>query len=147
MTLNYKNGIKLIPVAAISDGQVKPGYLFCCREGMDGRFSFSVPELIKAGNPPELVKAYMENLSGNFQKWLEKQTSEYGNYSEKKPYQWQEGDLPPFWFPPEGHPDGFFAPDNFVEQPKDTRKESDYATYGDEEPVRAPRRTSRRKKA
>ena len=144
MTLKYKNGIELIPIAAIPipENQVKPGYLICCRKGMEGRFSFSVPELIECGNPRELIEGYVKNLEENFQQWLEKQTSDYGTHSNKKPYAFETGDLPPKGYNVDD-PDLPYINDFYP----DTRKESDYLSYGDDEPIRRPHHSSRRNKA
>ena len=128
MTLKCKDGGALIPVAAISKTQISPGFLFCQRADGNGRFSYTGEYLLAAGNSPEEIDGYFENLAENFQKWLEEQTSKYGKYGDnyKKTYRWEEGDIPPIWYDSNDEDKGMFTPDQYVDQPQDTRSPDDY---------------------
>lgn len=143
MTLKTPHGDDYVPIAYIPLDWGKPGYLILQKPGGGHRSSYSIPELLKC-NPGWLVEAYMNNLHDPFFKWLDER--ERAINSEDHTYRWEEGDIPPFWLPPESERPGFCGPDNYVEQPEDTRTEADYLPYGEDEPIRCPKHTSKRKK-
>ena len=143
MTLKSPSGDEMIPIAYISMDWCKPGYLVLQKEGGRFRTAFSIPVLLKC-NPPEIVEGYMHNLNDDFFNWITEQERKYNN-GDKDSYNWQNGDIPPFWFPPEEGFSSLLVPDNYVNQPDDTRKEEDYLEIK-AGPVRSPRHTSRGRK-
>jgi hypothetical protein len=70
----------------------------------------------------DLLYAKMDFKAGISGFTLEAQTSKYENYH---PYRFEQGDIPPFWYPPNGE-SSCWNPDNYVDQPKDTRSLDDY---------------------
>jgi hypothetical protein len=143
MTLKAPNGEKMTPIACIPIDWGKPGYIVLQNPGGGYRSSYSIVELMKH-NPPWLVEAYLKSLNDDFLKWLDSQ--ERAINSKDLTYRWEEGDIPPFWLPPESERGSFCGPDNYVDQPEDNRTEADYLSYGDDEPVRCPRHTSKKVK-
>ncbi len=141
MTLKAPNGDDMAPIACIPIDWGKPGYIVLQKPGGGYRSSYSIVELMKC-NPPELVEAYLKNLNEDFLKWLDSQERLLN--SKDFSYRWQHGDIPPIWFVEESST--LSSPDYLVDQPEDKRKESDYLSYGEDEPVRCPRHSIKRKK-
>jgi len=128
----------MVPIACILKNWCKPGFLVLQELGGGYRTAYSIAELTKH-NPADLVEAYAKNLNEGFLKWLDSQEC----LSRKPEYRWQHGDIPPIWF--DEHGSTLSSPDYLIDPPKDTRQVSDYLSYGDDGPVRCPRRTAKKK--
>jgi hypothetical protein len=140
MTLKAPSGEHMIPIACIPKDWHNPGGLVLQRPGGGYRTAYSIDELMKH-NPSWLVESYLKSLHDNFLKWLDSQECLLN--SKDLTYRWQHGDIPPFWFVEDSST--LSSPDYLVDPPEDTRQESDYLSYGDDEPVRRPKHTAKKK--
>ena len=145
MTLKTGGREEMLPVAYIPDGWGTKGGILICQESNGGSFrsGYAVKDLLKL-NPEPLVMGYVNNLKDDFFTWITSQEQKY-NANAHGDYRWEKGDIPPIWFTHESSEGGMWTPENFVEQPEDTRTQDDYLEIK-AEPVRSPRRTARRKK-